>query len=82
MQGKIVKVSGPLIVASGMADAIDELRRRGCVIFGVCGGYQMLGREISDPDRTEEGGQARAASARANRSILPERLFLWNLRPD
>ena len=47
------------LFASGMADAIDELRRRGCVIFGVCGGYQMLGREISDPDRTEEGGQAR-----------------------
>ena len=47
------------LFASGMADAIDNLRRRGCVIFGVCGGYQMLGREISDSDRTEEGGQAR-----------------------
>ena len=47
------------LFASGMADAIDELRRRGCVIFGVCGGYQMLGREISDPDRIEEGGRAR-----------------------
>ena len=47
------------LFASGMADAIDELRSRGCVIFGVCGGYQMLGREISDPDRTEEGGRAR-----------------------
>ena len=47
------------LFASGMADTIDNLRRRGCVIFGVCGGYQMLGREISDSDRTEEGGQAR-----------------------
>ena len=47
------------LFTSGMADAIDNLRRRGCVIFGVCGGYQMLGREISDPDRTEEGGRAR-----------------------
>ncbi len=47
------------LFAGGMADAIDELRRQGCVIFGVCGGYQMLGRAISDPDRTEEGGQAR-----------------------
>ena len=46
------------LFASGMADAIDELRSQGCVIFGVCGGYQMLGREISDPDRTEEGGRA------------------------
>ena len=47
------------LFTSGMADAIDNLRRQGCVIFGVCGGYQMLGREISDPDRTEEGGRAR-----------------------
>ena len=47
------------LFAGGMADAIDELRSQGCVIFGVCGGYQMLGRAISDPDRTEEGGHAR-----------------------
>ena len=43
---------------SGMAAAIDALRADGCVIFGICGGYQMLGRRISDPDRTEEGGSA------------------------
>ncbi len=43
---------------SGMAAAVDGLRQRGRVIFGVCGGYQMLGRRIADPDRTEEGGTA------------------------
>ena len=43
---------------SGMAAAVDDLRQRGRVIFGVCGGYQMLGRWIADPDRTEEGGTA------------------------
>ena len=43
---------------TGMAAAINDLRMRGCPIFGVCGGYQMLGRSISDPDQTEEGGSA------------------------
>ena len=43
---------------TGMADSIDVLRQQGCVIFGVCGGYQMLGRRIDDPDSAEEGGSA------------------------
>ena len=29
-------------------------------IFGICGGYQLLGAEISDPDCTEGGGNIRA----------------------
>ena len=44
---------------SGMAAAIDSCRQRGSVIFGVCGGFQMLGRTIRDPYGTEEGGTAR-----------------------
>ena len=43
---------------TGMAVSIDALRQQGCVIFGVCGGYQMLGRRIDDPDSAEEGGSA------------------------
>lgn len=31
---------------------------RGGELVGLCGGYQILGRSIADPDRLEEGGAA------------------------
>lgn len=44
---------------NGLEAAILKAQKAGSVIFGVCGGYQMLGRTISDPDGVEEGGQIR-----------------------
>ncbi len=41
---------------SGMEAAILKQAARGKVIFGVCGGYQMLGETLSDPDGVEAGG--------------------------
>lgn len=41
---------------SGMEAAILKHASNGTVIFGVCGGYQMLGKNISDPYGVEEGG--------------------------
>ena len=41
---------------SGMEAAILKHASNGAVIFGVCGGYQMLGKNISDPYGVEEGG--------------------------
>jgi adenosylcobyric acid synthase len=35
----------------GLADAVLADRR--AVVLGICGGYQMLGRELRDPDRLE-----------------------------
>ena len=41
---------------TGLDRAVTALARRGFPIFGICGGFQMLGTEISDPDETECGG--------------------------
>lgn len=38
---------------SGLADSIERLRTRGTEIVGICGGYQMLGCSLHDPDGVE-----------------------------
>ena len=38
---------------SGMAVELERLAREGAAFIGICGGYQMLGRRILDPDRVE-----------------------------
>lgn len=38
---------------SGMAGAIFRAHKAGAVIVGICGGFQMLGRMVCDPDGVE-----------------------------
>lgn len=40
---------------SGMADAVLGFSRRGGVVAGICGGYQMMGERVLDPDGVESG---------------------------
>ena len=42
----------------GISDEIIRLSRRGVPVFGICGGYQMLGVGVSDPECVEGGGEA------------------------
>ena len=42
---------------SGMEAVIKKAHQNGSVLFGICGGYQMLGRRLSDPEHVETGGE-------------------------
>ena len=42
--------------SSGMEAAVKKAAAAGTVIFGICGGYQMLGETLSDPYGVEAGG--------------------------
>ena len=44
---------------SGLEAAIQKAAAAGTPVFGICGGYQMLGRSISDPDGAEAEPGAR-----------------------
>lgn len=44
---------------SGFENLIKKKSAEGVPVFGICGGYQMLGRKISDPENTECGGEIR-----------------------
>ena len=56
---------------SGLEPAIRRLAAEGLPVLGVCGGYQMLGKTISDPECVERGGEM------AGMNLLPcETVFL------
>ena len=38
---------------TGLADAVLDRARRGAPLVGICGGYQMLGLRVEDPDGVE-----------------------------
>ena len=50
----------------GSADAIINAHRRGTTVVGICGGYQMLGQTVSDPDGLEG-----TPATEAGLSLLP-----------
>ena len=42
---------------SGMEAVMRRAHENGTILFGICGGYQMLGRKLSDPEHVEAGGE-------------------------
>lgn len=41
---------------SGLEAAILHAHDRGAIVFGICGGYQMLGKTVHDPNQVEAAG--------------------------
>ncbi len=54
---------------NGLEAAVKKMSES-CVVFGICGGYQMLGKSISDPFCTEEGGNIRGMELLAIDTVL------------
>lgn len=44
---------------NGLEAAVLKAAAAGCIVFGICGGYQMLGDTLSDPYHVEAGGKMR-----------------------
>lgn len=42
---------------NGLEALIKKHAATGTVIFGICGGYQILGQSIEDPHNVEHGGK-------------------------
>lgn len=38
---------------NGVAQAVIRAHREGATVLGICGGYQLMGREVFDPDHVE-----------------------------
>lgn len=53
---------------NGLEAAILKLAGRQTPVWGICGGYQMLGEELSDPQGSESG---RAGTRIAGMGLLP-----------
>lgn len=43
----------------GLETEILKRHEKGTLVFGICGGFQMLGQSLADPDGSEEGGSMR-----------------------
>lgn len=64
------------IRANGLAAAVAAAARAGALVVGVCGGYQMLGRLVSDPEGLagDPGEEPGLGLLPAHTTFVPEKI--------
>lgn len=55
---------------TGLEEAVCSAARRGSFVFGICGGFQMLGEVLSDPRKVETGGSMRGLGLLPLRTVF------------
>ncbi len=45
------------LYSMGFVEKIQDYHEKGGVVFGICGGYQMMGERLKDPEGVEGGGE-------------------------
>lgn len=58
---------------SGLEAAVLKAASAGTAIFGICGGYQMLGASICDPEDAEGGGSMRGMGLLPMETVFAEK---------
>ncbi|MBQ8928654.1 MAG: cobyric acid synthase [Oscillospiraceae bacterium] len=61
---------GRFLQESGLGAAIVRLHALGVPVFGICGGYQLMGCTVSDPEGVEGGGSIRGLGLLAGETVL------------
>jgi len=57
---------------TGLEVLIKKYASRGSLLFGICGGYQMMGKKISDPYNIEHGGEVSGLEILNSTTILQD----------
>ena len=55
---------------NGLEAKILKHAGRGGLVFGICGGYQMLGTAVSDPDGAEQKGTVKGMGLLPMRTVF------------
>nr|WP_275061610.1 cobyric acid synthase [Diplocloster agilis] len=58
---------------NGLEAAVLKCAAKGVPVFGICGGYQMMGEKLSDPCKVESGGQMQGMGLLPVQTVFEER---------